>query len=134
MKILSLNIRSLSNKINEIREDVNHYSKYDVLCFCETSCDVETLPNTFDDITLDGFYKPFVSKPARASNKGGGLAIYVNHRVCDETELQLLDLDIDINSPVPPSEFQLLKINIDMANSNQKKTYIVANFYRSPSI
>ena len=133
LKILSHNVRSLSKNIGYLRENIDHYSKFDVLCFCETSCDVDTLPNNIDDITLDGFYNPFISKPARASNKGGGLAIYVNKRVCDETDLEMLDLGFENNSTLPPCEFQLLKVNIGMANGHQKKSYIISNFYRSPS-
>ena len=65
---------------------------------CETNCNVSTLPNGVNDILIDGFYCPYTINPHRDSNKGGGLAIYVNHRVCDEEDLEVLDIGLD---PLP---------------------------------
>ena len=89
LKIMSLNIRSLRNGITDIRENISYFSNFDVLCFNETNCDLSTLPNGIDDLLLDGFYTPLIQKPYRQSNKGGGLAFYVNHRVCDDINYEL---------------------------------------------
>lgn len=137
LTIMSLNIRSLNKNITLIRENLELYNKFDILCFCETSCNTDTLPNGLSDITLDGFHKPFVQKPYRDSNKGGGLAIYVNHRVCEEADIESLDLGIDIeprsNSTAPTCEYMFVKVNIPLGNTKNKKSYIIGNFYRSPS-
>lgn len=132
LKIMSLNIRSLSKSIGHIRENIIEFNKFDILCFCETNCNVDTLPNGVNDILIDGFYCPYTINPHRDSNKGGGLAIYVNHRVCDEQDLEVLDLGLDSPSS-SACEYMFLKVNIKLANSNHKKTYIIGNFYRSPS-
>ena len=136
LKTLSLNVRSLSKSITEIRENIDSFQKFDVLCFCETGIDVSNLPNGIDDITIDGFYNPLTTKPARDSNKGGGLAVYVNHRVCNETDTVKLDLnstDETAASAQQQCEFMFVKLSISMANSSNKKAYIIGNFYRSPS-
>ena len=54
LKILSLNIRSLTKNIDFLRENKTTFEKFDVLCFCETSCNLGTLPNGINDITLEG--------------------------------------------------------------------------------
>ena len=72
LKIMSLNIRSLTKNIDYIRENIYIFEKFDILSFCETNCNVDTLPNGFDDLTIDGFYSPFIQKPRRHSNLGGG--------------------------------------------------------------
>ena len=99
------------------------FAKFDILCFCETNCNVENLPNSYNDILIDGFHKPFIQKPGRDSNKGGGLAIYVSERVCDESDLELLDIKLEhapnVNNPV--CEYMFMKVNIKLANSNNKK-------------
>ena len=59
----------------------------------------------------------------------GGLAIYVNKRICEDT-----DIDSKLNSDPEPDnvngEFQLIKIK-NFKGSN--RTAIVCNVYRSPS-
>ena len=40
LRIMSLNIRSLSKNIHLIREDISHFQKFDI-CFNETSCNPE---------------------------------------------------------------------------------------------
>ena len=72
LKILSLNVRSLNKNINKIAENANLFEKFDILCVNETSCNIESLPNGIDDITLDGFHPPIVQAPARKSCKGVG--------------------------------------------------------------
>ena len=132
LKIMSLNIRSLNKNIDYIRENLNEFNKFDILCFNETNCNVDCLPNGLNDIVIDGFHTPFTQNPNRASNKGGGLSIYVHQRVCDNTDLELLDLKLDSTTTnrSPNCEYIFLKVNIRQTNRN-KKTYIIGNFYRS---
>ena len=132
LKIMSLNIRSLNKSIDHIRENLNDFDKFDILCFCETNCNVDNLPNGTNDILIEGFYSPYTLNPHRNSNKGGGLAIYVNRRVCGEEDLELLNLELDTPSS-SACEHLFMKINIKLTTSNHKKTYIIGNFYRSPS-
>ena len=130
LKIMSLNIRSLKNGITDLRENISFFSKFDVLCFNETNCDLSTLPNGIDDLLLDGFYPPRLQKPYRQSNKGGGLAFYVNHRACDDTNYEILELNLEhVNEH--SCEHMFLKINIKLTN-NSLKSYIIGNLYRSP--
>ena len=136
LRVMSLNIRSLSKNIDYVRENHNIFTKFDILCFCETNCNTDNLPNNYNDILIDGFHKPFTQNPYRKSNKGGGLAIYVNRRVCDESDLELLDIKLDHNpnlSTTPSCEYMFLKVNIKLAKSKNKKCYIIGNIYRSPS-
>ena len=67
LKILSLNIRSLIKCIDNIRENIDLYQKYDVLCFNETNLKFEKLPNGMNDISLEGFHDPLVRDPVRNS-------------------------------------------------------------------
>lgn len=134
LTVMSLNVRSLSKHIDTIRTNITHYNSYDILCFSETNCNPGLLPNGMDDILLEGYYPPFIRSPHRASNRGGGLAIYVNHRVCDELDATLLELETPLASSQDPAcEFLFVKVNIKLANSPNKKSYIFGNFYRSPS-
>ena len=130
LKVMSLNIRSLKNGIDSLRDNISHYAKFDILCFNETNCDIATLPNGIDDVLLDGFYPPLTQKPYRASNKGGGLAIYVNERVCDDSNLELLDIKLEPDAELS-CEYMFLKISL--ATTNGTKSYIIGNLYRSPS-
>ena len=72
-----MNIRSLNGKITEIRDNVSHYAKFDVLCLNETNCDPKNLPFGGNELELEGFHAPILQAPARSSGKGGGLAIYI---------------------------------------------------------
>lgn len=130
---MSLNVRSLNKNIEHIRENLEHFKKFDIISFCETNCNVDNLPNGINDIMISGFYAPVIKKPSRDTNKGGGLAIYVNHRVCEEEDFEMLVLRGHDIPNTPACEHMLLKVNIKLANSNHKKTYIIGNFYRSPS-
>ena len=133
LKILSLNIRSLPKHIGHLRENIDHFRKFDVICLNETNCDPSTLANGINDITLDGFHIPFTKKPNRTSNRGGGLTIYVNVRVCDEQNLELLEIPIETHQNSAPFECLFLQIKLKLSN-NDHKSYIIGNFYRSPSI
>ena len=33
LKVMSLNVQSLNNKIDEIRGRIEHFSKFDIICF-----------------------------------------------------------------------------------------------------
>ena len=127
--IFSLNVQHLRNKIDKIREDIEKYKNYDILCFNECNLKLKTLPHGIDDILLDGFHKPLLQEPIRASGRGGGLAIYVNKRVCDDED------DIKTFNPNPEplntaGEFQFIKIK---NCKTSRKTIIIGNVYRSPS-
>ena len=128
LKTFNLNISSLNKHIGELKENIEILNKYDVLCFNETSCDTNKLPNGIDDILLDGFHPPKTRSPTRSSNKGGGLAIYVNKSLCNEDDLE--ELEIEIQPPDPNGEFLFVKVT---NCKNTEKTVILGNVYGSPS-
>jgi exonuclease III len=130
LKIMSLNIRSLKNGMLSLRDNISCYGKFDILCFNETNCDLATLPNGIDDLLLDGFYPPLIQKPYRESNKGGGLAYYINKRVCDDTNFELLNINLEHDTKLS-CEHMFLKISLKTTNST--KSFIIGNLYRSPS-
>ena len=111
INIFSLNIRHLYDKINKLRDGIDHYQKFDVLCLNECNLKLEKLPNGIEDISLEGFHEPILQPPARSSGRGGGLAIYVNKRICEEA-----DIDSKFNpNPEPDNvngEFQFIKIKM----------------------
>ena len=129
LNIFSLNVQHLHNKIDKLRIDISDYQQFDLLCFNECNLKVETLPHGIADLFLDGFHEPVVKSPIRSSGRGGGLTIYVNKRICEES-----DIDRKFNpNPEPENvsgEFQFIKIK-NFKGSN--KTAIVGNVYRSPS-
>ena len=128
LSIYSHNIRSLSKNINELRENsMTLASKFDLLCFNETNCNIDNLPNGIDDLTIEGFYDPLIKNPARKSNKGGGLAIYVNKKACALEEIDALDIKND--QPLD-GEFQCVRIRNFKCTG---KTSVIVNTYRSPS-
>ena len=125
LNILSLNIQYLTvSKFSTMREEIELFQKFDVICFNETNCKLKK-----EDLILDGFYEPLVQKPTRSSRKGGGLVTWVNTRVCDENEIV----------PVPTysepgnnsGEFQFFKIT---NCKKSKKSVLIGNVYRSPSL
>ena len=129
LSILSLNIRTLNNKIETMRENIGLYEKFDVLLLNETNCIKEKLPHGISDITLPGFYDPIAQNPLRISGKGGGLALYVNKRVC-ENESDIVPF-CPYNEPDNKSvEFQFVKI---LECKCHRKTVILGNAYRTPS-
>ena len=69
LSIFSLNIRTLANKIEIMRENITFYENFDVLLFNETNCIFDKLPNGKTDIELDGFYEPLVQDHITHSQK-----------------------------------------------------------------
>ena len=127
LKIFSLNIRSLNGKITEIRDNISHYSKFDVLCFNETNCDPDNLPFGGNELELDFFHKPILQAPARSSGKGGGLAIYVNKKLAAPSDM---DIKTFASCNSDPMQGEFLTIEIKLQN---RKNLIICNMYRSPS-
>ena len=126
LKVLSLNIRSLNDKICHLKENIEHYSKFDVLCFNETNCNPQNLPFNGNELILENFHKPFIQSPARVSNKGGGLAIYVNKNLTAETSCKIIS-DLSYNLDPNTGEFLFVEIK------TKYKNVILCNMYRSPS-
>ena len=127
LNVLSLNIRSLNKNVQIINDNAFEFQKYDVLCFNETNCNLDKLPNGIDDLNIEGFHPPIIQAPARSSCRGGGLATYVNKRVCSAEECVKLDI---VPETVTDGEFLFLKI-VNCKSSN--KSVIIGNIYRSPS-
>ena len=128
LSIFSLNIQTITKKIDELRENIALYKNFDVLLFNETNCKFDKLPNGKNDLKLDGFYEPFIQDPFRTTGKGGGLIIYVNKQVCEEDNIKCIT---PYSEPDNSSgEFQFIKL-IDCKGS--RKTIILGNVYRSPS-
>ena len=65
LKVYSNNIRSLNKNIETMRDDVDFYLKYDVLCFNETSCNPDNSMGGVLDFELEGFYLPIIQCPIR---------------------------------------------------------------------
>ena len=129
LKIMSLNVRSLPKHITEIRDDINEYTKFDILSFTETSCNPENSPGGARDFELPGFHPPTLQIPARTSCKGGGLAIYVNENLCSHDDFHVLD---PLSSNNAPSNGEFLFINIKL-RKNINRVCIIGTTYRSPS-
>ena len=129
LRIMSLNIRSLCKHIHLIREDISHFQKFDILSFNEACCNPDRLPNGTDDLLIEGFHPPIIQAPHRKSLKGGGLAIYVSTRICEQQDIKIIDIlgDNEIHS------FENIFVNIVTNNLASKKSYIIGNIYRSPS-
>ena len=128
LKVLSLNIRSLSNNIINIRENSADFQKYDVLCFNETNCNTDILPHGIQDLELEGFYPPYVQAPARKTCRGGGLATYINKKLCEFDSTEQVDLKLEPG--VNEGEFLFVKAKFCKGFN---KTVIIGNVYRSPS-
>ena len=129
LKIFSLNVRSLVKSISHFREEIHEYQKYDVLSFNETNCTEEKLPNGKNDIVLEGFYEPLIQNPNRASGRGGGLALYVNKKVCSHEQIESFRPNYCTDDD-SHGEFQFLKIHRCKGFNNTK---LIINVYRSPS-
>ena len=129
LSTFSLNIRTLVNKIEKLRDNIALYEKFDVLLFNETNCIKEKLPNGISDVTLPGFHDPILQNPIRRTGKGGGLAIYVNKRACNDAD-NIVPF-IPYSEPENNSgEFQFVKLQ---ECKGHRKTVILGNVYRSPS-
>ena len=129
LKILYLNIRSITKNIVEIRDEIDHYNKFDILCFNETNCDPDKLPFGANELNIVGFHPPIVQAPSRDSGKGGGLITYVSENVCTLNEYEPLD-NLSNNSDPKEGEFLFIKIK---SCKKFSKTVIIGNMYRSPS-
>ena len=73
-----------------MRDEIDQYIKFDILCFNETSCDPDKSAGGIADFELEGFQTPILQKPSRASGKGGGLAIYINKNTCSADDFKTL--------------------------------------------
>ena len=127
LKTLTLNIRSLSKNISQIRDNMAYYNKFDIICLNEAMCIEDVLPFQGNELILDSFHKPIVQKPARESSRGGGLVVYVNKSLCNESDLKKMD-EISDNSDYASGEFLFLEI---MRENN--KNIVIGNTYRSPN-
>ena len=128
LNVLSLNIRSLYKNISNISDNITEYQNYDIISFNETNFNFEKLANGIDDLLIEGFHPPIIQEPFRKSNRGGGLAIYVNERVCEVDDIELIDLGQ--GHPNSDGEFMFVKIN---ECKKVKKSVIIGTVYRSPS-
>ena len=126
LKVLSLNIRSLNNKIGEIRDRLEHLSKFDIVCFNETSCNPVNLPFGDSELHLENFHPPIIQSPTRESCRGGGLALYINKNFCDESDCNIMN-NLSENSNVANGEYLFVEI------SRKNKNIVLGNMYRSPS-
>ena len=125
--VLSLNIRSIHKNLTNILDKNSEYDKYDVICLNETCTNVEKLANGLEDLLIEGFHPPVHQAPARQSYRGGGLLIYVNKRICEEGDIEAIDLEQD-----PTTDGEVLFIKIKSCK-NFNNTVIIGNVYRSPS-
>jgi exonuclease III len=131
LKIFSLNIRSLNKHITQIRDDIEQYKKFDILCFNETSCSPENSAGGIADFEIDGFHTPILQKPCRSSCRGGGLAIYINEDTCSSDDFHRIDQLCCTETDTPSAgEFLFLEVNV---KKRINKKVIVGTMYRSPS-
>ena len=130
LNILSLNVRSLTKLMDRLNNEPLNLDVFDILCFSETGCSLEKLPNGISDIALTNFHDPLLRSPSRISGRGGGLAIYVNKRVCDDSSLEIYDPDL--GKIVGALEFEYLILKIHKCKGHSQ-TQIISNIYRSPS-
>lgn len=72
--------------------DVLH-EKCDIICLSETNIKLKLLPNSIDDIVLNGFHKPNFKNLYRKSSKGGRLVIYINNNFCDSDSITTIELN-----------------------------------------
>ncbi len=128
LKIFSMNIRSLSKNISHLRENIDVYSKYDIICLNETNCVFKKLANGMNDLIIEGFHEPLVQDPIRSSGRGGGLALYINKRVADTDKIEIFSPNPDPSNTC--GEFQFVKIH---QCKGFNRTKIIGNVYRSPS-
>ena len=126
--MFKVHINSLKSNLRKIIENIDHYKKFNVLCFNETSCNPDHLPFGINELNLDGFYEPVVQKPTRDSSRGGGLAIYVNQNLCPEHSIKILN-DLSSADDVKTGEF----LFVEIAMGKTTKNIILGNVYRSPS-
>ena len=130
LKLLSLNVRSLKKAFTSLKDmEHTHLNKFDILCFNETACKIHELPFGAQEIKIDGFHEPIIQDPARISGLGGGLAIYVNKKLCTDSSKIHICENLCSSDNVEHGEH--LYIEIDMGNKT--KNIIIGNLYRSPN-
>ena len=129
LKVFSLNIRSLNKNISRLRDDIDQYTKFDILCFNETSCNPDNAAGGIADFELDGFYTPILQNPSRTSGRGGGLAIYINNSTCSADDFKVV-AGLSSNSTPSAGEFLFIEIKV---RKNINKNVISGAMYRSPS-
>ena len=128
-RVLSLNIQSLKSNFSKLKDEIENLQKFDAICLCETNISPEeTVISKQDLYCLDGFNIPIFQTPSRKSNKGGGLAIYINSNTFDEDAVKILE-DFSTSTSPEAGEFLFVEINTGVKNKN----IILGNFYRSPS-
>ena len=127
--ILSLNIQSLKGNFHKLIEEIEQLQKFDAICLCETNIDPsESTMGNHDLYNLEGFNAPIIQKPARMSNKGGGLAIYINSNKFNDESIKIIE---NISTAESPESGEFLFLEIDTGPKN--KNIILGNMYRSPS-
>ena len=112
--------------MDRIRDNLEFYTNFDILCFNETNCNMNSLPFEGRELALEGFHEPILQAPARTSSKGGGLAIYVNKNFANAVDIIVREL-VENSSP-QGGEFLVIEIK----NARTRNT-IICNYYRSPN-
>ena len=130
IKVLSLNIRSLNKTFSKLIDMQSSLTKFDIQCFNETSCSTDKLPFGVSELEIEGFHTPYLQNPARTSNKGGGLAIYVNKKFCKSATSITIMSDLCHNTSANLGEHFFIEID----TGNKCKNVIIGNHYRSPSV
>jgi len=97
------------------------------LCFNETCCSTEKLPFGGTELELEPFHPPLIQSPARESNRGGGLIIYINKKLCSIDSFKILN-NLSENDDFSHGEFLFVEIT-----RQNNKNIVVGNMYRSPS-
>ena len=129
LTVFSLNIRSLTKNITRLTDNIEQYKSFDVIMLNETNCDPESLFGGVDALRLPGFHVPILQKPSRESNRGGGIAIYLNEHLCGSDNYSIIN-EISSNDNYSNGEFLFVKIATPM---DFNKPIILGAMYRSPS-
>ena len=80
---------------------------------------------------LENFHEPTITNPARKSGKGGGLATYINKRLCDSYQINKVEIE-NTETCTIDGEFSFIKINFTDFNK-KSRAITIGNVYRSPS-
>ena len=81
------------------------------------------------DLILENFHEPLIQDPTRRSGRGGGLATYINKRVCALQDFATFNPSCNVENDLS-GEFQFVKIHNCKGSAGTK---IIINVYRSPS-
>ena len=121
---MSLNIRSLANKFDELKDFINDINndtfKFDIICIQE----IWSIPFHFN-LNING-YKPLISRLRQAKdinnrNLGGGIGIWIKN----EYSIEIIESLSIFNEKV----FESLFIKI---NTSKNRFKIIGNIYRPP--